>query len=356
MTNQKGYALLLVLGAVVIIGLLVPPMAYQIISSSTQASTTERDVQLENMYDMGKQVGRRHVEVAHQQLEEKGAGMSWDEAKEHFDDYFEEQYNSSVAINNLDYSNYSGDVEIEFEETAVDEENNILQVSYKVTPAVNGDRYDFVEETFYLRESDEEDVDNGERNDSTDWFESNGKIIDSLVSDSEEVRDVERSRFNPGQNVEMNRDVIFEEKLDVRANEENIIDGNVGLEQGMDTQGNNNTLTITGDLYAVNHNIEIWQESKLHVEGSSFFHNINISFRHENNRDEAYVCLNDIYLSGEVGITGAEENRFIPIDSCDQLNDEEFEYFEKRNVYYTGGLFFASGLLGLELEGTRGQY
>ena len=360
MNNQKGYALLLVLGAVVIIGLLVPPMAYQIISSSSQASQTERNVQLENMYDMGKQMGRRHVETAVKG--EVGYGgfdaiadatdgeVTWEDVENHFKAELQVEADiEPFKIDNLDFQTYGGSVDVKF--TRVEEISDRLEIEYEVTPEINADASDTVTETFYLGR---------EGGDGSEWLDDDGSISDDIFGD-DEPNLFEGSGNHASGNVDQEEDftnAIFRNGQLVLTND-NTANGPMAFGNGVEvrTPSNNGDIDINGDVYFADSIFAVYQNSKVRIQKNNekvqaHFFNTQFEFKHD--RDEPYIFIDgDVYDYGGNTFKRTQTEDFVKVENYEEVENSDV----RREVYYTGELISVnpSFMTGLVLEGTRGE-
>ena len=361
MKNQKGYSLLMVLGAIVIIGLLVPPLAYQILSSSTQASQTDQSVQLENMYDMGKQTGRTHVENAvkgnagYAGFDGIGDNVTWDDVVDHFSEELQVGVeNNTLDINNLDFTTYSGDVEVEF--IRVEEVDNRLEIEYRVVPVINSDPSDEVTETFYVG------IEGGEGSEDDDWIDEDGEIPDDIFGDDTIIETSNNPNLNTKDNpiTDLKYTVFAGYSVTLPSNENYEIDGplafsvtkNNGSRGEVTFPGSKSTAVINGDVYAASVIIDVKQDTTFTILGDLYVYNT--TFKFDNSERNSNICVDgNIYDYGDNDFDNAREDGFHYIESCDDITDS-------MKVYYTGeviggGPGGGSYIEGLILEGTRGD-
>ncbi|ADH98521.1 hypothetical protein [Salisediminibacterium selenitireducens] len=372
MKNQKGYAFLLVLGTIVIIGLLVPPIAFQVLSSSTQASQTEQNIQLDNMYDMGKQMGRRHVEAAlkgeigYSSLEsEYPSGATWSEVEAHFTNELniDSSVDNALLIDDLEFENYNGRVKVDFMDIETEDER--LAIIYRVIPFVNGEDHDAVYETFYLSNPDDTGPD-----DSDSWINEDGTINIDLISDLNE-RINEKIDLKPGATDIAGKVYINGGQKAGGGNPHVttpiVSQGSIGFEDDLKLRGQGPEVfqVNNGDLYVSSTSgnltvISLKQNRKIRVDGNAYFHNVEFELKDTgwpgavNN-----VCIDgDVFVSGNSDLEETDSKDFVKVDDCSMASAHD--------VYYTGSLFTGggsgsgpsdgSGLIErLQLDGTRGN-
>ena len=371
MKNQKGYAFLLVLGTIVIIGLLVPPLVFQVLSSSTQASQTEQNIQLDNMYDMGKQMGRRHVEAAlkgeigYSSLASAyPSGASWSEVESHFTS--ELNINPSgqdpLSIDDLAFVNYEGKVDVEFVNIEIDDER--LSITYRVIPFVNEEAYEAVYETFYLSNPDDSDSTH-----SDSWVNEDGTINIDLIADLEE-RVPEKVDLKPDATDIAGKVFINGGQKTGEGNPyvttPIVSHGSIGFEDDLKLRGEGpEVFQVNGDLYVSNTSgnltvISLKQNRKIRVDGDAYLHDVTFELK-----DTAWpgavnnICIDgDVLVSGDSNLEETDSKAFVPVENCSEATGHD--------VYYTGTLFGGEGVGSgpsddsalierLQLDGTRGN-
>ena len=363
MKNQKGYSLLLVLGAIVIIGLLVPPLVYQIISSSTQASQTDQTVQLDNMYDMGKQMGRRHVEAAVAgELDYSGfdaieGNVTWEEVVNHYTAELKVgSEEGELDIDNLNFMRYFGNVKVEF--IRVEEVNDRLEIEYLVTPQINNQDSEAITETFYLGR---EGGDGESSDDDSDWFDEDGEISDDFFGDDTKYETDNNPNFNTEDNpiTDLKNTVFAGHSVTIPSNKDYIIEGPLAFSVSKNNDekgtvafpGSKSTAVINGDVYASNVIFDVKQNTQFFINGDLYVHDTLFSF--DNSEKDSFICVDgNIYDFGENDFDNAREDGFHYIESCSDITDS-------MKVYYTGevksGGPDGSYIEALILEGTRGD-
>ena len=349
MKNQKGYAFLLVLGTIVIIGLLVPPLVFQVLSSSTQASQTEENIQLDNMYDMGKQIGRRHVEAAlvgdldYKEFE----GGDWDDAVDHFNAQLKET--DPLKIENLDFGTYKGDVKVKFTNIQADEDIGQLMITYQITPSIDGIEQEvYEEERFFL--SDDADPDDGGNEGGLNWT---GSFDDSMFNDYVEWSSDDEINLNTI--TVSNRESRFAETVirapSIRAPGQSSdfnITGPTGFDMDeLKLRGQSKT-NITGDAFFTQMRFDLQGNSEVRVIGNAYFYDIEFLFQHSQNpvvcvEGNVYDFGNNTFLYGQGGnrsSTPATSDDFVKISSgsCNEISEDEQDQSSDRSrkIFYTG--------------------
>lgn len=143
--QQKGYALILVLLIITIIGLFLPLLMSNILSSSHQYEKTEKMIQLEKISEMGVIYVERAIDLASEQA--RLNTLSWIESQEESVPDTSEIINQykSFLITSLTYYNLDSEFEMIFDEESyrykaiinlIDNGTN-LKVKYTITSSID---------------------------------------------------------------------------------------------------------------------------------------------------------------------------------------------------------------------------
>ncbi|WP_407272736.1 hypothetical protein [Radiobacillus sp. PE A8.2] len=118
--NQQGYALVLVLLTITVIGILTPPIINSLLNSTQQYQRSEENIQLQKLIEMGKMYARKEIEVVLTPLP-----TSLDEAKA--------TLQSSLTIEevSLDSSNDNMSFTVSYKDYVI--EANELKITYEIT-------------------------------------------------------------------------------------------------------------------------------------------------------------------------------------------------------------------------------
>ncbi|RSL34759.1 hypothetical protein D7Z54_02660 [Salibacterium salarium] len=158
--NQKGYAILVVLLTITMIGIMVPVVMSNIMNSSTQYNETEEDIQLNKLAEMGA----FHFEKEAERIKEQTKTSIENMEKIEDDDDVELMF--YTYIENSSLNGYEKTITLEenqeqftITQNTMNRHEDKIVIDYTVSPSLNGgsEQGEPLNETITIRANENDD-------------------------------------------------------------------------------------------------------------------------------------------------------------------------------------------------------
>ena len=277
--KQQGYALIIVLLIITIIGLLAPPLINSVLNSSLQAQKAEENIQTEKLIDMGKTYSRNNILKI---VEEQSQKRSTDEMIV----YLEQNLENKEQTLDFEIEQIEADFSIKYTDVSRSgEDSNEINIHYTVKGTIDNSKWDEESEIFTITKMNPVE------------------IGDDFI-DFEDIKEYQKFTDNySGGNVK------FVDKLTISKGERITVNGNAVLLNEAHLKNDSN-LSVKGDFYAENATIHINNPgAEMLIDGNATFNNITI--KNSNSNNPSFICV-----KGNIKLIGSNHPDFEKVESC----------------------------------------
>lgn len=313
LSNQNGYALVLVLLIIAVMGILTPPLVNSVLNNAKQFQRSEENIQLNKLIDMGKMYARNSIIDEINNLPTTSISDGIDTLSSEL----------SNVVKPLDSSQNNQSFAIRYD--SFDKQGDQLMITYTLTGGLKKSNQEVEEksetETFILKLSGSGSGDGGSST-PVDW----GDLDEDDFSDSDKFPNQYPDKVNFGRNTtEIDGNTNFAKEVKVGKDTTITVNGGAVLQDGSH-MSNDGHLKVNGHFYATDGKLFLNQGSSLIIEKNAWFKNVEIQFP-----TGSTICVVGEIKEWDVSGQG---NKQPPspeeVDSCDQAGS---------GIYYVGQYF-----------------
>lgn len=299
--SQNGFALILVLLTIVIIGILAPPLVNSVISNANQVQTSEEMIQKNKLIDMGKLVARATIEKKLNELTTDVNGAVSELKQFLHDPYVPEpvlsgsQYDSHYKITYL---------QSEFQ---YDPNTQILQLPYTITSKLTSKSDPStligseltVREVYKIRLLGGSPGGGSPGSSTIDW--QNIKVTDFTNTN---LFPNQIPGIHPSGSVTGNTNFLGTVKT--KNNSTFTVNGSAVLQYGAHFS-NNGTMIITGNFYSKNGTLKLQNNSKIFIGKNAYFNDVNLDLYDNGKKNIGTICVNGMIKGNSVLVSDAKK-------------------------------------------------
>ncbi|UCZ52140.1 hypothetical protein LGQ02_14980 [Bacillus shivajii] len=321
LNNEYGYALVIVLLTITMIGIFIPPLIGSVLNSATQYQRGEENIQAEKLVDMGKVYARNSIIQELHALPTSSIADAIDALEENLQTVEKEIDSSQESTSfSIDYNDF----------IKVDQELRILfTVSGNVkgrtgTSTVKNENEVF---TLFLSAPGEP----GEPGDPGDYIDWNDLDDDDFIDEDKFPNQYPEGETFDGEDNYLDGNTNFGGQLEIQPNGELNITGSTILQDGSH-MANRGTVYIDGYFYATGGTLFLNENSAIIIGKNAWFEGVEIHIP-----QNSTICVKGKIREWDVTGQGVNDpsDPSDPyyrqlIDSCDNAQD---------GIYYEGQEF-----------------
>lgn len=301
--NQNGFALILVLLTIIIIGILVPPLMNSVISNAKQVQISEEIIQKTKLIDMGKLMARNTIE--------KEINLLTTDVDNAVDDLktLLTRYEPNPPLSGNLYNQHY-EIHYIYNEFVFDQNTKILQIPYIVTAKImsKSNLAETIGNTITEREVYKIQL----LGEFIDWE----NIQPDDFTNPNLFQQFEKEHYSG--TIDGNSNFIGE--VQIKPNESFTVNGSAALQDGAHLS-NSGTLIINGTFYSRNGTLKIQNDSKIIIGKNAWFYDVTFHFV-----NRSTICVQGNIKGNSVGPTEATQ-----VSSCAEANGS--------GIYYVGDYF-----------------